>query len=104
MANLFIDLPVTAGNGVGTSVDTTAMGRVRTITVQGSGFNPTSPFVAALTVEYSVDGGGTFTALHTFTQPGKRSFDIAADFMRVRVSNFTVGVGLSWISCRAAFR
>lgn len=95
MANLFIDLPVPAGNGVGASVDVSVLGKVKTISVEGTGFNPAQPFQASLTVEYSVDGGVTFVALHTFTRPGKRSFELAAQFMRVRVSAFTVGAGLN---------
>lgn len=90
MSNLFENLPVPAGPGVGAPVDTSAMGRVRTVTVEGEGFNPNQPFDAAVTIEVSLDGGANWVALHTFVAPGKRSFEVAAQMMRVRLGAVTV--------------
>jgi hypothetical protein len=82
MANLFTNLAVPAGDGVGASVDTRAYGRKRTITIQGN-------FVATLTIEFSQDNTNFFP-LMSFTNAGRKTVDIAAAYMRVRRSG-TVG-------------
>jgi len=95
MANLFLDLPAPAGEGTGVAVDTSAMGKIKTITVSGEGFNPAQPFVAAVAIEYSVDGGVSFVPLQTFLGPGKKTVGLVADRMRVRVSARTVANNLN---------
>lgn len=87
MANLFVDLPVPVGNGVGAAVNTSAMGKERTITVQGA-------FTATLTVEISNDGVD-FVGLTSFFGPAKRTIPIAAQFMRVRLAGLEPGTPLT---------
>ncbi len=82
MANLFVNLPIPAGNGVGAGVDVSAFGGTKTITVQGA-------FSGVVTIEYSEDGT-TFAQLITFAARAKKTFTVAARFMRVR----RAGVGL----------
>lgn len=84
MANLFLNLPVPAGDGSGAGVDTSAMGKVRTITVQGA-------FTASVTIEISNDGGNTWVPLLSTSQPTKKTIKVAAQFMRVSVSNTKQG-------------
>lgn len=80
MANIFITLPVPAGAGVGANVAVSAMGREKTITIVGV-------FTGSLTIEVSLDAGGAvFCPLLTFTGPSKKTFSIAARFLRVRRS------------------
>lgn len=80
MGNLFYDLPMPAGNGVGASVDVSGMGGAKTIIVSGSFAG------AAITVEVSVDGGTEFAPLVTFQNGATRiEKAFAATHMRVRV-------------------
>lgn len=80
MANSFLDLPMPAGDGAGASVDTSAMGKGKTIVVGGS-------FKGVLiTIQVSTDGGTVFQQLTSFTGPGKKTIDVAAEFMRVWIS------------------
>ena len=83
MANIFTNLVPPAGNGVGAAVDVSALGPLKTITVQGV-------FTGVVTVEYSEDGGVTFAQLASFAAGGKQTITLAARFMRVRRG----GVGL----------
>lgn len=76
MANVFIDLPVPAGNGSGASQSTTAMGANKTVTVQGA-------FHGSITIEISNDGGLTFGSLITFSTPGVITVVACAGEMRV---------------------
>jgi hypothetical protein len=78
MANIFTNLAVPAGDGVGAGSDTSAMGRKRTITVQNA-------FTGIVTIEFSNEAiGGPYAQAITFYAPGKKTIDIAAQFMRVR--------------------
>jgi hypothetical protein len=78
MANIFTNLAVPAGDGVGAGSDTSAMGRKRTITVQNA-------FLGIVTIEFSNEAiGGPYAQAITFYAPGKKTIDIAAQFMRVR--------------------
>lgn len=78
MANVFANLPPTAGDGVGLGVDTSTMGRDRTITVDGT-FNGT------VTIEFSLVGtGGPWAQLTTLAAPGKRTLPTSGAAMRVR--------------------
>lgn len=83
MANLFVDLPAPAGDGTGADQDVSGMGRVKTVSVNGT-------FPGGLTIEFSLDGGATWAGITTFTQQGKKKIEIAAGRMRVRRSG-TVG-------------
>lgn len=81
MANLFLDLPVPAGDGVGAAVDTSQLGREKTFTLQGT-------FSGVLYVEFSNEGaGGPWTELLAFNGDGrvtKQTTQVAARFMRIR--------------------
>jgi hypothetical protein len=83
VANLFTNLAVPAGDGVGASVDTRAYGRIRTITVQGT-------FVSNITIEFSQDNTNFFP-LMSFTNAGRKTVEIAAAYMRVRQSGLVGG-------------
>jgi hypothetical protein len=86
MANLFVDLPLPVGNGTGPSVDVSALGANKTFQVSGGVYG------GSITIEGSNDGGTTWVPLVSFAAPmGKRTLDCAVQFMRTRVSNFTVG-------------
>lgn len=78
MGNLFSDLPLPVGVGPGASVDTSAMGAVKTITANGV-------WTGLLTVEVSNDGGTDYVPLVSFDKPGKKTIAVAAQFMRTRV-------------------
>ena len=85
MGNLFFDLPVPAGDGVGAAVDVTTLGRTKTITVQGN-------LKGTITVEISLDGA-TFYPLKSFAKKGKLTEEFAAQYMRCRVSGYKSGTG-----------
>ena len=77
MANVFLNLPAPAGNGAGAAVDTSTLGKDRTITVQGT-------FRGTVNIEFSNEGaGGPWAQLTTFVQSGKVTVPVAARFMRV---------------------
>lgn len=90
MPNLFLNLPLPAGNGAGAMVDTSALGRDRTITVQGSFTDPVTGRGPSITVQASVDGGVTFFAVPegTFDSAAKKTVPVAAQFMRTFVQGF----------------
>ncbi len=88
MANLFANLPATAGDGVGAGVSVSGMGQLKTITVQ-------DVFRGSVNIEVSLDGGTTWAQAATFTSPGKKKVNIAADEMRVARSGVpTIDPGL----------
>lgn len=84
MANVFVNLPVPAGNGVGAGVDVSAQGAERTVQVNGA-------FTGLLTIEISNNGGVTFVPWISFGAPSKQTAPIAAQFMRVRRSGVAGG-------------
>lgn len=85
MANIFSNLPVPAGNGSGAAVDTSTMGRERTVTVLGS-------FTGVIDVEFTNDTiAGPYIPLITFSAPGETTIPIAAQFMRVSRRGFAGG-------------
>lgn len=84
MAKSFLDLPVPVGDGTGAAVDTSDLAARKTITVAGTISS------VACTIEVSQDNS-TWAPLYTFTVVGKRSFTVAAGWMRVRISG-SVGV------------
>jgi hypothetical protein len=83
MANLFIDLPLPAGDGTGAAQDVSSMGRVKTITVQGD-------LRGNVTIEFSIDGVEYFP-IKSFVNKGKETLDLAANWMRTRVSGYQGG-------------
>lgn len=83
MPNVFVSLPVPAGNGVGAAVDVSAMGAFKTIAVVGG-------FQAVLSVEVSEDGIN-FGPLITFTSPDVESVETATQWMRVRIAGYEAG-------------
>lgn len=95
MANVFANLPLPVLNGPGGSVNTSTMGKTKTIVVAGS-------FPGALlTIECSVDGGVVFAPVCSFQGDEKKVVEVAAEFMRVTVSGrktsvpFTANIDVS---------
>lgn len=67
------------GDGAGAAVDTSAMGKDKTIIVGGVFTG------ATVTVQVSNDGGNTYKDLTTFSGAGKKPIAVAAEWMRVWV-------------------
>jgi hypothetical protein len=78
MANIFLNLPMPVGDGAGASVDTSAMGKDKSIVIGGL-FTGSS-----VSIEISTDGV-EFQGIHTFTSAGKEVLAVAAMAMRVFV-------------------
>lgn len=90
MPNVYANLPLPPLNGPGGSVNTSTMGKTRTIVVAGS-------FPGALlTIEASVDGAVTFAPIVSF-QDGdeKKVVEVAGEFMRVTVMGRKASVPFS---------
>lgn len=79
MANIFLNIPLPAGDGAGASIDTSTMGKEKSIVVGGS-FEG-----ASIAIEVSTDGGATFQVIWLFTAAGKKVLLTASEFMRARV-------------------
>lgn len=96
MSNIFLDIPVPAGNGVGAPVDTTGMGNPKTVEIAGD-------FRGSVIIEASLDGGITYSAVWVFTtNPKKKVLNFAADRVRVRRSGVpNIGPGLPSVSISA---
>lgn len=73
----FAALPAPAGTGVGSAVDVSALGVFKTVQVADD-------FRGSVVIEVSEDGGTTWGEQAGFQDPGLQSFNVAADFMRVR--------------------
>lgn len=73
----FAALPAPTGTGVGTAVDVSALGVFKSVQVA-------TDFRGAVVIEVSEDGGTTWGEQAGFQDPGLQSFNVAADFMRVR--------------------
>lgn len=73
---LFAALTAPAGNGVGTSVDVSALGVFKTVQVAAA-------FRGNVVIEVSEDGGTTWAEELSFSAGGATSGVVAADFMRV---------------------
>jgi len=87
MPNIFLDLPLPLLNGTGVAVDTSAMGRQKTIV--GVGAFPG----ATVFVEVSNDGGVVFQPLVVFQYLAQEVvIEVAAQFMRLRVQGRKSGV------------
>lgn len=90
MANLFLNLPAPAANAAGADVDVTTLGATKTVVVKGNGTTIFEPFVI---IEVSCDAAAptTWTPVATFTKAGEQTFNVACNFMRARVTNYTQG-------------
>ena len=85
MANVFLPIPAPIGDGIGTNVDVSAFGVLKTVTVNGI-------FSSIITIEVSGDGVN-FAPLARFDRPGNQVTDrVVAQFIRVKVSNFISGL------------
>jgi hypothetical protein len=84
-SNLFVNLPVAAGDGAGAGQDTAGMGKEKTITVQGAGMT------GVVNVQISLDGGATWGTIASFTAPGKQILPFAASQMRTLRAGFAGG-------------
>jgi len=78
MANIFLNLPMPAGDGAGATVDTSAMGKDKSIVIGGL-FKG-----ASVIIEVSADGSN-FQSVYTFFSAGGKVIPVAAMAMRVRV-------------------
>jgi hypothetical protein len=87
MANVFLNLPLPAGNGAGVAVNTSVLGRDKTVTIAGSFTNPVTGAGPALSVQVSNDGGVTWAGIKTWSAIGKKTFSVAAEFMRTFVQD-----------------
>lgn len=88
MANVFANLAVPAADGVGAATAVATMGRVKTITIGGQLVGPT------LTVEISLDNTN-WLPLKSWSKPGKKTVNVACGWMRVRISGYLTGVGMT---------
>jgi hypothetical protein len=90
MPNISVDLPLPAGNGPGPSVDTSLLGRQKTIVINGDYPG------ASITVEMSVDGGVIWAPVYTFHEDDrKKQVEVVAQFMRAVVRNRTIFTGVN---------
>ena len=87
---LAVSLPVPAGNGVGTAVDVSALGPVKSILVAGS-------YQATVSVQISEDGVN-YSDAESFPQADRENIEALARFMRVRVSGYVSGTPLVSVS------
>jgi hypothetical protein len=79
MANIFVNLPIPAGDGPGAAIDVSAMGKEKSIVVGGAFPG------ATIAIEVSTDGGTIFQAIWLFAAAGKKVIPAAAQFIRVFV-------------------
>ena len=95
MGNLFLNIPVPAGNGTGAAVETSQMASTKTIVCGG-------PFVATVNLEISNDAGALVWApLATFQRSGNLTVSVSARFMRASVSDYKSGVANLDVSAAA---
>jgi hypothetical protein len=85
MANLFVNVPVPAGNGSGAPVDMSAFSYSKTLSVTGT-------FVAAVTLEISNELVPTkWAPLLTFNRPDGIVMDFACRWLRASVAGYKSG-------------
>lgn len=89
MANLYVNLPAPAGNGVGAAIDVAALGKRKSIVVESVA---PAPFEQTVTIEASENAGFDFAPVVSFTEPDQKPVLVAARFMRARVSGFVSGL------------
>jgi hypothetical protein len=90
VANVFVDLPLPAGDGTGAPVDASSLGRIKTVTIQGT-FRDSRGQGPSISIEYSTDGSKYMQAV-TFTAPGKKKIEVAAMWLRTRVQGTKAGI------------
>ena len=92
MANTFLNLPAPAGNGAGAAVDVSSMGALKSIVVQGVWPKPQkTPTVNIEMNNAAVATDGSWAPVCTFYGTGIQTVQIAARWMRARVSNYNAG-------------
>ena len=87
MSNLFLNLPVPTGNGVGTPVDVITLGGTKTVVVVGTA-------TSTINIEFnnaSDNTTGSWQSILTVQGRGSSTIPVACRWMRVRVSNFSGG-------------
>jgi hypothetical protein len=87
MANVFLDLPLPAGNGGGAPIDTSSLGREKTVTIQGTFTDPNTGKGPSISVQVSMDGV-VWAGIFNWSAPAKKKFEVAARFMRTFVQDF----------------
>jgi hypothetical protein len=87
LSNVFANLAVPAADGVGASSSVLTMGKTKTITIGGGLSGPT------LTLEFSHDDTNWFP-VESFSKPGRKTIELAAGYLRVRISGFLAGTGM----------
>lgn len=78
MANIFVNLPMPAGDGPGTAIDVSAMGSEKSIVIAGTFTG------ATISIEIS-NNGVDFSGFLTFPAEGKKVLPVVARYMRVFV-------------------
>jgi len=88
MANQFVNLPTPSANGTGTPVDVSTFGSFKTIVVAGD-------LAAIISIEVNLDStqAGTWAPVASFPNPGQVTIQVAAFWMRTRVSGFNPHAG-----------
>jgi hypothetical protein len=88
MANQFVNLPTPSANGAGTPVDVSSFGSFKTLVVSGD-------LAAIIAVEANLDPmqAGTWVAVASFPNPGQVTIQVAAHWLRTRVSAFNSRAG-----------
>lgn len=91
MSNLFLDLPVPDGNGVGPWIDVSKLGGDKTIKFALAG---SKPFIGSVTIEAVLgDNDEAYAGVCQFTKPGRQTLKFAAKLLRVRIKGHKVGGG-----------
>lgn len=90
MANAFLNIPSQAANGVGASVDFSNMGAQKSIVCSGAWPETMKP---TITIEMNNDPGqlGSWAPVCSFFGNGEQVVQVAAMWLRARVSNFKQG-------------
>lgn len=96
MSNLFAQLPVPSGNGVGTPVDVSTFGGTKTIVVAGTSSSTVN--VEFNNAESADDG--SWQSIFTVQGTGSITATVAARWMRARISNSN-GVGITDVNVGA---
>ncbi len=85
MANQFVNIPVPLDNAAGDPVDVSRMGLTKTLIMGGT-------FEAYINVQYATDELGTnWASIASFQQPGNKTVQCAARWMRAVTTNYLRG-------------
>jgi hypothetical protein len=80
MANVFVNIPLPTGDGVGAPVDVSALGREKTFQVAGT-------YQGTVTFEGSNDGGASWVTILTFTRPASKiTLAVAVQQLRLAIT------------------